>query len=498
MKRMDNDFSKKDFKGFDDIKASPDLKRKVYTIIEDSDTKSNKAARYRKNFSYLRWIASAAACIIFLCSVLVWGFLKPASKLPGTSHTPGNTSGGPSPQDKPNKIYIWWDSDPHSRNVINSAIEDFKNDYPEYKNIIFEVYTPSSQDKVLLEMNIEAGTAPDIFRMPHNQMYSLLQKGYIENLADPKYGAGNLKEKFHESAWKAVSRDDKIWGLPLDMSTIVMAYNKNLLDQVGMAIPENFNEMVELWERVAGLGKDYYGYCIGDEEHNSSFSGITLLQFSNLGGSILSEDWTHATINSQASIDAFETMLDIKSKKGVFEFYREGLFEPGKLAMIELDPWWINGFINNSDKFVVQTIPEFKKGVTPHSFIGLYALGVVSKPGGDNLTQDQYDYKNKVSYEFIKYITTNAKYQYDFCIKKNLIPSLLSAQNMAPYTEGVHKVFVDQLKNAVPLPNVSCWVEIETAFYNASNEIFNGRNPKDALDSAAEVINNLLKKDNES
>ena len=190
-------------------------------------------------------------------------------------------------------------------------------------------------------------------------------------------------------------------------------------------------------------------------------------------------------------------MLDIKSKKGVFEFYRQGLFEPGKLAMIELGPWWINGLSIIVTNLLSRPIPEFKKGVTPHSFMG-YMLSALFETWRDNLTQDQYDYKNKVSYEFIKYITTNAKYQYDFCIKKNLIPSLLSAQNMAPYTEGVHKVFVDQLKNAVPLPNVSCWVEIETAFYNASNEIFNGRNPKDALDSAAEVINNLLKKDNES
>ncbi|MBI4432910.1 MAG: extracellular solute-binding protein [Candidatus Omnitrophica bacterium] len=128
-------------------------------------------------------------------------------------------------------------------------------------NVKFDLYAPSEIYSQRVKGAIQTNTLPDIFGvLGENQDFaSFIQSGYVADLTEalnaPMDGA-TWKEAFFEKAL-AVNEFKEgnphgvkpgIYGLPLDVSTIRMIYNKNLYAKAGLdpnAPPKTWEEFME-------------------------------------------------------------------------------------------------------------------------------------------------------------------------------------------------------------------------------------------------------------
>ncbi len=153
-----------------------------------------------------------------------------------------------------------------------------------YRKIKFENY-----EKELLEAWAE-GRGPDII-MFHNTWTEAYKNKLIpapdENIEIPVgYVSGGLKkkvsysfedvsfykplevkDKFVKMVYENVVSDNKVWGLPLSVDSLVLYYNRSLLDQSGIVIPP------QTWTEVANVTKKLTKY---DNDGNIIQSAIAL------------------------------------------------------------------------------------------------------------------------------------------------------------------------------------------------------------------------------
>lgn len=95
--------------------------------------------------------------------------------------------------------------------------------------------------------------------------------------------------------------------IPMRVGTAMLYYNKDILDEAGLSVPENWDEVLEICKKLSneelkGLAQTFY-------PENKDF--IRLLY--SMGGTVLNEDMTQATVNTPEMIQMItfvKTILD--------------------------------------------------------------------------------------------------------------------------------------------------------------------------------------------
>jgi multiple sugar transport system substrate-binding protein len=101
-------------------------------------------------------------------------------------------------------------------------------------NVTFEnAESPDYADKLYTQA--VAGDSPDVMFVWGNINYNLMQKGQLLQLDD--YFDSDYLEDFYPAIVNAHLMDGQLFGLPKYVSTVVMAYNKDLLDEAGIEHP---------------------------------------------------------------------------------------------------------------------------------------------------------------------------------------------------------------------------------------------------------------------
>ena len=102
-------------------------------------------------------------------------------------------------------------------------------------NVTFEnAESPDYADKLYTQA--VAGDSPDVMFVWDNINYNLLQKGQLLQLDD--YFDSEYLEDFYPALVKAHLLDGQLFGIPKYVSTVVMAYNKDILDGAGVEYPD--------------------------------------------------------------------------------------------------------------------------------------------------------------------------------------------------------------------------------------------------------------------
>lgn len=81
------------------------------------------------------------------------------------------------------------------------------------------------------------GKAPDIAFVYHYQIRSLAPEGYLLPITECRSQQPGLQQ-IPDELWTIMSRDDQAWGIPFELETIVLNYNKVMLRQLGWSQPE--------------------------------------------------------------------------------------------------------------------------------------------------------------------------------------------------------------------------------------------------------------------
>ena len=332
-----------------------------------------------------------------------------------------------------------------------------------------------------LALDGPAGKGPDVMMAAYDRI-GALQQGH---LAEVKLG----NESAYDETDKAqVTYDGKIYGEPAVIETLVLYYNKDLVDTA----PATFKDLENLskdsrfaFESEAGkntgfLAKwtDFYysygliagygGYVFGDDGTDPSDIGL------NNAGAV--EGISYAT-------DWFQNvwpkgMQDIKSA-GDFASQQ---FMSNKTAAIIDGPWQAQTYKENNINYGVAKIPTLNNG-QPYQPFG----------GGKGWVVSNYAKNKDLSQKWLDYVT-NQENQEKFFEMVNEIPANQQARETAKAkNDELTTAVIEQYETAQAMPNIPEMGEVWTGAENLMFDAASGsKTPKESADEAVKTISEAI------
>lgn len=333
-----------------------------------------------------------------------------------------------------------------------------------------------------LALDGPAGKGPDVMMAAYDRIGALGQQGH---LAEVKLG----NESAYDETDKAqVTYDGKIYGEPAVIETLVLYYNKDLVDTA----PATFKDLKNLskdsrfaFESEAGkntgfLAKwtDFYysygliagygGYVFGDDGTDPSDIGL------NNAGAV--EGISYAT-------DWFQNvwpkgMQDIKSA-GDFASQQ---FMSNKTAAIIDGPWQAQTYKENNINYGVAKIPTLNNG-QPYQPFG----------GGKGWVVSNYAKNKDLSQKWLDYVT-NQENQDKFFEMVNEIPANQQARETAKAkNDELTTAVIEQYETAQAMPNIPEMGEVWTGAENLMFDAASGsKTPKESADEAVKTISEAI------
>jgi multiple sugar transport system substrate-binding protein len=222
-------------------------------------------------------------------------------------------------------------------------------------NVTFEnAESPDYADKLYTQA--VAGDSPDVMFVWDNINYNLLQKGQLLQL-DDYFDSGYL-EDFYPALVKAHLLDGQLFGMPKYVSTVVMAYNKDILDEAGVDHPDgtwtwddyqaayeattkrdDSGNIVQWGNYVAQRFVQHYVWMNGGEWMNGEIFGTQCLLDSEMALEGLK--FNHDQIFGENQVAPIAGSIP--------EMGWYNVFSSGKVAFTESHSWTVTNYIREND-----------------------------------------------------------------------------------------------------------------------------------------------------
>ncbi|WKA46089.1 ABC transporter substrate-binding protein [Geobacillus zalihae] len=414
-----------------------------------------------------------------------------------SSEDAGKAAGGKT------EVVFWHSMSGDLEPVLNDIVADFNQTHPEIEvKPVFQ----GTYEEALTKWNAAAGTkdAPTIM-----QTFEVGTKHMIDSGKVVPVQTWIDKDKYDVSQWEKnivnyYTVNGRIYSMPFNSSTPVLIYNKDAFREAGLdpeKPPLTYSELKEAAKKLTkkkGKETERYGFSILNygwffEEMVAVQGGLYV---NNNNGR--SSDATKAVFNGDEGKRVFELIRDMY-RDGTF--YNAGqnwddmraAFQAGKIAMYLDSSAGVKTLIDNS---------PFDVGV---SYLpvpdGVERQGVVIGGASLWMMKGSSEKEQKAAWEFMKYLTT-APVQAEWHVRTGYF-----AINPAAYDEPLVKeewakypqlkVTVDQLHETKSTPAtqgalITVFPESRQHVVKAMERLYEGIDPQNALDQAAEETNRVL------
>ena len=360
--------------------------------------------------------------------------------------------------------------------------EAIKGDFEEEHGVTVEfVFREQLEQAEALPLDGPADIGPDVMMIPYDRIGQLAQQGHLATVTIPDDG------RFNETDIQQVTVDDQIYGMPYLLETLVLYYNKDLLDTE----PTSFEDLEALME------DDQYNFEV-ESGMNTGFLANWLDfyysygLFAGYGGYIFGDDGTDPSdigLNNEGSVEALNYLTEWYAKwpqgmldEGTVGDFVDQSFIDGKTAAVINGPWGAANYEEGGVDFGVTTIPTLPNGENYQPFAG-----------GRGWVISNYAKDVDLSQAWLEYITTHEN-QLEFYETVQQIPANIETRKVL-LEEGteVEAAVVEQYENANPMPNIPQTAEV---WDNAKNMIFDtvsgNKSAKQSADDAVKVIQQLI------
>ncbi|MCU9612463.1 extracellular solute-binding protein [Caldibacillus lycopersici] len=323
-----------------------------------------------------------------------------------------------------------------------------------------------------LPLDGPAGIAPDVMVAPFDRVGNLGQQGHLAEVTLPDDGRYDATDE------QQVTINGKIYGSPFVIETLVLYYNKDLID----AAPATFADLETLAkdERFAfesekgkntaflanwvdfystyGLLAGYGGYVFGENGTNPSDIGLGTPE--SIEGIKYATKWYQETWP--------QGMLDTTSAGSFIDTQ----FTSGKAAAVISGPWSAASYKEAGVNYGVSTIPTLPNGENYQPFAGGKAW-VIS-----NYAKDK-----ELAAKWLDYVT-NAENQQTLYEMVNEIPANQQTRaTVAAGTDELATAVINQYSSAQPMPNIPEMAEVWTG---AANLMFDAASGNKSAEQSAE------------
>jgi len=225
----------------------------------------------------------------------------------------------------------------------------------------------ASQDRVTVKTNImpwdtlyqkvltaaAGNSGPDIVAMSASRLPQYIDEGLYQPLDDYYENADFESEALATAAVDASMYDGQNYGVPVNIATMLMYYNKDLFTAAGLdpeKPPTTWDEFADMVPKLTvdenGDGKpEQYAIALADHETVPMYQPFLW----NAGGGIVSADGKTSELGSEGSLEALNFWVDLvreqkASPVGLAGADADKLFTTGKAAIEIVGPWMTSGF----------------------------------------------------------------------------------------------------------------------------------------------------------
>lgn len=201
-------------------------------------------------------------------------------------------------------------------------------------------------------LNFVAGSQPDVMVVDASSAAVFVNNGLLQDLRpfierDPEFKISD----YYANVLATYQRGEAIYAIPNDFTPMVMYYNKDLFDDLGVAYPKpgwNFDDFLRTAQQLTVRQNNrtlQYGFVF-----TNWMPGWVMWLWNN-GGDVLSPDGrASGTMDSPANIETFTFLRDLATKHGVAPTLSEAasmgvdLFANGQAAMTVSGHWALVGY----------------------------------------------------------------------------------------------------------------------------------------------------------
>jgi multiple sugar transport system substrate-binding protein len=340
---------------------------------------------------------------------------------------------------------------------------------------VSHVYVPFADFKKQLSIGMVAGKLPDLVVIDNPDHAAYAQMGLF---ADVTPYVSKWSKQFFPGPWKSVTLNGKCYGIPFTSNCLALFYNIDLLKKAGVNPPTTWTELRTAAKKLSGNGV----YGLGISAVKSEEGTFQFLPW------LLSSGAKIDKLNSKQAIGSFTILNDLvkdgSMPKEVINWTQadvEKQFAAGKLAMMVNGPWNIPAVKSDAPhmKWSVIKIPKDK---VYSSVLGGENLGVVK---GNNV---------KAACKFLAF-AADPKIVKEYELRFNMFPPRRDVAADKAWTQDpVMKVFMDEMKYAMPRGPHPKWPEISNAMSTALQEVLTGaKTPAKAAKDAQTKVTEVLK-----
>ena len=280
-----------------------------------------------------RRIAALCMCAVMTASLAACG----------GSGDKGASEGG---KDKGGKLSVMiWD------NYQEPGLKEIIADFTEETGIEAELQVVQWNEYwTLLEAGAQGGEMPDVFWMHSNESQRYMSNEILLDLTDRASDSELVDmSKYPEEIKELYTYDGKVYGIPKDIDTIALWYNKTMFDEAGVDYPDEtwtWDTVVENAKKLTNEDGSQYGIAIRNDNNQEAYYNIVY----DMGGEIISDDKKTSGYDDPNTIKAMQYIEKLiqdgsmPSMETMSENNPDILLKSGKSAMSFHGSWMVSTF----------------------------------------------------------------------------------------------------------------------------------------------------------
>jgi len=334
-----------------------------------------------------------------------------------------------------------------------------------------------------------SGKMPDVLFMESQTMPGFAKSGVLRDLGPFLDADTELRrDDFYPPVMDAMSWKGTLYGIPRDLSNLVMFYNQRLFDEAGVPYPEanwTYEDMVAKAKRLTN--GDHFGV---------GFAPYPLYWLPYLwsdGGDLFDPARTRSTLLEPESLAALERYRDLRIKHRVAPTEAQvgnarmsQLFAQGKLAMMVGGRWVVPGFRKKLDfPWDVAPFPRGKAGSVVDADSSGWSVAKSSR-------------QPDKAWRLIRFLASKPAIA-AFTESGLIVPSRPDVARSEAFTKGApasSQVFLDVIATARPTPTTPSYDEIQYELIDGLGPAWNGEMElEEALRPIVKRIDALLQEE---
>ncbi|WP_101296807.1 extracellular solute-binding protein [Halegenticoccus soli] len=393
----------------------------------------------------------------------------------------GGRSGDSGQSDGSNSATLWAWNDPGLSPIREEQAKEFEKKHG-LDGVNWQYY-PFDNYLAKATSAIPAGNAPDSLALSVLWVPRFGDKGVAVNLEEH----GFSPDDYVTAARNNSSYDGTLWSVPWYADCRLLCINKQMFEQAGLEVPDPSHR--PSWDEFANwveeLGKEHgTGYSMAAGE------GLDAFVLSN-GSGYLTEDGSKAAINNAAAVEAAEFLQPMVVEDEHVLARTSGTthvedFLSGQAPMLYAGSWHYPRLRDSGIDWQYNPHPGGPRIEKSHTWSAGVYYSVPSRGGADQ----------EIGRKWLEYIDSME-------VQKNVtramggFPGRKDAYETDAFKQYLDdhpklKVVAQEMENAVAFPSHPDVGKMWTAVHTQAEAIFQGTDPKSALDKAAEEINGLL------